>query len=171
MELVVRRLEEADDRRAFRSGDLALDLFFERYAGQNQFRLGIGTTYVAVDGAQVVGYMTVAGSAIYAAEIPSTLRKRLPAYPLPVLRIARLAVQQEVQNRGVAGALLRHACALAHAQARDVGCIGIVVDAKAGAGAFYERLGFAAMPIESGELDVRAPPQPMFLPMGRIPSK
>lgn len=171
MELVVRRLEEADDRRGFRSGDLALDLFFERYAGQNQFRLGIGTTYVAVDGVRIVGYMTVAGSAIHAAEIPSTLRKRLPAYPLPVLRLARLAVHQDVQNQGIGGALLRHACALADAQARDVGCIGIVADAKAGAGRFYERFGFAVMPVESGELDIRAAAQPMFLPMGRIPRR
>ena len=166
---MVRRLEEGDDRATFRSGDLALDLFFERYAGQNQFRLGIGTTYVAVDGPRLVGYMTVAGAAIYGTELPTSLRKRFPAYPLPVLRVARLAVRLEAQGKGVGAALLRHACALAHRQARDVGCVGIIVDAKPGARTFYERFGFAAMAVEAGELDVRSHPEPMFLPMGRIP--
>ncbi len=171
MDLVVRRLEEADDRTGFRSGDLALDLFFERYAGQNQFRLGIGISYVAADGPRLVGFMTVAGAAIHGAELPLKLRKRFPAYPLPVLRVARLAVHADAQNRGVGAALLRHACALAHRQARDVGCVGIIVDAKAGARTFYERFGFAAMAVEAGELDVPSHPQPMFLPMGRIPSE
>ena len=166
----MRRLEERDDRSEFRSGDLALDLFFARYAGQNQFRLGIGTTYVAADGARLAGYMTVAGAAIFASELPSTLRKRFPSYPLPALRIARLAVHREAQNRGVGAALLRHACALANWQARDVGCIGIVVDAKQGANRFYERFGFLALPVEAGALDVRPEPQLMFLPMGRIPA-
>jgi hypothetical protein len=47
--VVVRRLEPRDDRTRFRSGNVDLDRFFARYAGQNQFRHHIGTTYVAVD--------------------------------------------------------------------------------------------------------------------------
>jgi len=47
--ITVRRLEPEDDRTNFRSGNVDLDRFFARYAGQNQFRHHIGTTYVAVD--------------------------------------------------------------------------------------------------------------------------
>lgn len=43
----VRRLEPDDDRSGFRSGNVELDRFFLRYAGQNQFRHHIGTTYIA----------------------------------------------------------------------------------------------------------------------------
>ena len=44
------RSGQTDDRTRFRSGDADLDRFFQAYAGQNQFRHHIGTTYVAVEG-------------------------------------------------------------------------------------------------------------------------
>jgi Zn-dependent oligopeptidase len=47
-DLQVRRLLKADDRSQFHCGDPDLDRFFHRYAGQNQFRHHIGTTFVAV---------------------------------------------------------------------------------------------------------------------------
>ena len=46
-EIRIRRLEPRDDRSEFHSGNIDLDRFFQRYAGQNQFRHHIGTTYVA----------------------------------------------------------------------------------------------------------------------------
>ena len=49
MTVEVRLLDAADDRESFQSGDSARDLFFPRYAGQNQFRHHIGVTYVAVE--------------------------------------------------------------------------------------------------------------------------
>ncbi len=56
----IRALRPNDDRSAFQSGDEALDRFFHRYAGQNQFRHYLGVTYVAVDGDPVLGFATVA---------------------------------------------------------------------------------------------------------------
>jgi hypothetical protein len=55
----IRALRPADDRARFRSGDPDLDRFFQAYAGQNQFRHHIGTTYVAVEGAELCGCVTV----------------------------------------------------------------------------------------------------------------
>jgi hypothetical protein len=48
MNLGIRRLEPSDDRRRFTSGNPALDRFFQRFAGQNQFRHHVGVTYIAV---------------------------------------------------------------------------------------------------------------------------
>lgn len=42
----------------FHYGDVELDRFFQKFAGQNQFRLHIGTTYVAVIGSKIVGFVT-----------------------------------------------------------------------------------------------------------------
>ena len=56
----IRALRASDDRSPFQSGDEALDRFFHRYAGQNQFRHYIGVTYVAVDGRRILGFTTVA---------------------------------------------------------------------------------------------------------------
>jgi hypothetical protein len=48
MNLGIRRLEPSDDRRRFTSVNPELDRFFQRFAGQNQFRHHVGVTYMAV---------------------------------------------------------------------------------------------------------------------------
>ncbi len=101
MSIAVRQLRAEDNRTEFRSGDIDLDRFFQRYAGQNQFRHHIGTTYVAVEGELVLGFATVAPSEIKVERIPSARPKRLPKYPMPVPRLARLAVDERAQGRGI----------------------------------------------------------------------
>ena len=161
----VRRLTPEDDRTSFRSGNVELDRFFQRYAGQNQFRHHIGTTYVAMrDDGLLAGFATVAASEISATALPEGKGKRLPQYPLPVLRLARLAVDERMNGRGVGGILLRAVLALAETMAVDIGCVGVVVDSKPEAVGFYARLGFVALAAEAGELGDRPAPQPMFLP-------
>jgi GNAT superfamily N-acetyltransferase len=169
MPLEIRRLLPEDDRSTFESGDLDLDRFFWRFAGQNQFRHHIGTTYVAVEDGVLVGFATVTASELLGAELPAARRKKLPKYPLPVLRLARLAVSRTARGRGVGSALLRAVFVLAHRMADDYGCVGVAVDAKEGAVAFYERLGFFALEVERGQLGDRPEPQPMFLELGAIP--
>jgi ribosomal protein S18 acetylase RimI-like enzyme len=165
----IRRLRPDDDRSAFRSGNVDLDRFFLRFAGQNQFRHHIGTTYVALDGATIVGFVTVVASELTVASLPVSRRRKLPSYPLPVLRLTRLGVDERAQRRGVGSELLRAVFVLAHRMAGDVGCVGVVVDAKREALAFYEKLGFIALGVESGHLGDRPEPSPMFLELGAIP--
>ncbi len=100
-EIEVRALEPGDDRSGFVSGDADLDRFLQKYAAQNQFRHHVGTTYVAVIGGRIVGFATVSAASIYVDDIPERLRRRLPHYPLPVLRLARLAVDRRRQQQGV----------------------------------------------------------------------
>lgn len=164
----VRRLEPKDDRSAFRSGNADLDRFFIRYAGQNQFRHHIGTTYVAVDDAdRIIGFATVAASELSPGQLPSAKRKKLPGYPVPVLRLARLAVSDRARGAGVGASLLRSILALAEQLADSVGCLGVVVDAKPEAVAFYEKLGFIHLEASAGTLGDRPEPLPMFLELGQ----
>lgn len=88
----IRILLEADDRSRFTSGDPELDRFFQWFAGQSQFRYHLGTTYVAVEGVDVVGFVTVSPGQIEIDDLPAARRHQIPRYPLPVLRLARLAV-------------------------------------------------------------------------------
>jgi predicted N-acetyltransferase YhbS len=166
----VRQLRESDDRTKFRAGHEDLDRFFARYAGQSQFRLHIGTTYVAIDerGA-IAGFVTVASCSIEVADLSKTLAKRFPAYPIPALRLARMAVGEGTQRSGVGALLMKAVFVIALAQARKSGCAFVVVDAKPGAESYYERWGFELAPVESGEIDARPVPQPMFLELGAIP--
>jgi predicted N-acetyltransferase YhbS len=170
MAVEVRQLRESDDRTKFRSGDEDLDRFFARHAGQNQFRLHIGTTYVAVDDAgSIVGYATVASCSIDAVRLPRKVAKRLPTYPIPALRLARMAVAQGLQRSGVGALLMKAMFLIAREQARRSGCAFVVVDAKPGAETYYERWGFEFVPVEVGELEARPVPRPMFLELGAIP--
>jgi GNAT superfamily N-acetyltransferase len=165
----IRRLLVEDDRSDFRSGNIDLDRFFQRYAGQNQFRHHIGTTYIALDEATIAGFATVAPSVLAVADLPAPRRKRMPQYPLPVLRLARLAVDERSRGRGIGSALLRAVFLLAHRMAEDFGCIGVVVDAKPEAVPFYEKLGFIDLDASAGQLGDRPEPRPMFLELGAIP--
>jgi GNAT superfamily N-acetyltransferase len=128
-------------------------------------------TYVALDAGQIVGFATVAPSQIEVEDLPVATRRSLPKYPLPVLRLARLAVAKQAQGRGAGLALLRWVFALARQLARDYGCVGIVVDAKPGAVAFYERYQFVPFQLVRGERGDRPSPQPMFLELGAIPKE
>ena len=167
-EVCVRRLESRDDRSEFRSGNIDLDRFFQRYAGQNQFRHHIGTTYVAVQGDHITGFVTVSSGEMIAEKLTKSLRQHLPAYPLPVLRLARLAVDERFQGHGIGRLLLRAMLELAVDMRDRVGCIGVVVDAKPDAVAFYSALGFTPIELVSGALGDRPEPVALFLPIGQI---
>ena len=159
----IRALRKEDDRSGFSCGEPDLDRFFQHYAGQNQFKLNLAVTYVAVADEEIVGFATVAVGAVERHQLPSTrLRKRLPAYPLPVLRLARLGVDQRAQGLGIGRALLRRVFHLALEQRDKLGCVGVVTDAKPEALSFYDSLGFVRLVgVVQGKL--QAEPSPMFL--------
>jgi predicted N-acetyltransferase YhbS len=159
----IRALRETDDRARFRSGDADLDRFFHVYAGQNQFRHHIGATYVAVEAREVCGYVTVSAGSLEIDDLPAPARRKLPGYPLPVLRVARLAVDFAFQGSGVGRQLLRFVLGLALRMQADHGCIGVVVDAKPGAVPFYGSFGFVPIDAREGLSEARPAPVPMFL--------
>lgn len=161
----VRRLQPDDDRATFRSGHADLDRFFELYAGQNQFRHAIGTTWVAIDDGSILGYATIAATQVTVEELPAARRARLPRYPLPALRLARLAVSETARGRRIGSLLVQAVLDLAVAMSEQVGCWAVVVDAKPDAVGFYEGLGFERLVLLEGGSGDRPAPTPMFLPL------
>lgn len=164
----IRPLRKDDDLQSFSCGQPELDRFFQHYAGQNQFKLHLAVTYVAVVSEHIVGFATVAmGSVERRSVLSSRLRKRLPAYPVTVLRLARLGVDQRAQGSGVGRALLRHVLALAVAERDKLGCAGVVADSKPDAEPFYRAHGFVPIAsVEEGSL--HGDPLPMFLAIDSI---
>lgn len=159
----IRPLTRSDDRSRFSCGESALDRYFQHYAGQNQFKLKLAVSYVAVLGGRIVGFATVAAGSLERRALPDAkLRRRLPTYPLPVLRLARLGVEQAAQGLGIGGYLLRHVFLLALKQRDAAGCVGVVTDAKADAVGFYQKLGFVQLEgVREGRL--HGGTKPMFL--------
>ena len=141
----VRLLTPQDDRKAFSCSNIELDYYFQKFAGQNQFKNYIGSNYVIVEEGEILGFVSVTTSELYKASIPPEESKGVPNYPLPVLKLTRLGVKSEYQGSGVRRTLLKHVLMLALRQKERVGCFGVIVDAKEEAQEYYEKFGFIAL--------------------------
>ena len=164
----LRPLRTDDDRSTFSCGQPDLDRFLQHYAAQNQFKLHLAVTYVAAAKSHILGFATVAASSLERAHLPSgQLRRRLPGYPLPVLRLARLGVDTRAQGKGIGRSLLRHVLRLALDQRDHLGCVGVVTDAKPDAIPFYATFGFVPLKgVREGTL--HGDLTPMFLAISTI---
>lgn len=142
------RLDRSHRLDEFDSGVPALDTWLRQYAGQAA-RAGTAVTYVAVVDGSVAGYYAIAASAVAYDEAPPGLARKVARHPIPVIRLARLAVDRGHQGTGLGGALLREALRSAANAADIVGARAVVVDAKDdAAAAFYRRFDFDPFPDE-----------------------
>ena len=101
MKLDLVPISKALQKAPFDCGYTELNEYFRHYAVKND-RLSIGKTFVSVDAKEgVVGYITLASAQVEAQKLPEALRSRLPRYPVPAFRIAKLAVDTRFQGAGV----------------------------------------------------------------------
>jgi GNAT superfamily N-acetyltransferase len=144
----IERLERSHERSSFACGKPPLDEFIRRLVSQYEKR-NLGRTYVAVRPGerQVIGDYTLASGAIAFQNLPASAAKKLPKHPVPVVLLARLAVDQSAQGQGLGEVLLIDALDRCLGRADKVGVHAVEVDAiDQPAGAFYEKYGFVALP-------------------------
>ena len=114
---------------AFDCGVPALNDYLRKHALQNQQNRS-ARTYVTVMETGVVGYYTLVAGSVSREDVPPRVAKGLGNYPVPIVLIARLAVDQKEQGHGLGASLLKDAL-LRSAQASDiVGCRAVLVHAK-----------------------------------------
>lgn len=132
---------------AFDCGVLALDDFLSRHALGNH-QSGTAKTYVATTHSHiVVGYYSLAASQILYADAPVRLQKGAPRHPIPVVLLARLAVDRGWQGKGLGAGLLKDAIIRVLTAAEGVGVRALLVHAKdEAAKAFYSRNDFEPLP-------------------------
>jgi GNAT superfamily N-acetyltransferase len=125
----------------FNSGSETLDDWLRRRALKNE-GAGASRTYVICAGGKVRGYYCVAAGSVELIRAPGRVRRNMPD-PLPVMVIGRLAVQSELQRRGLGLDLLRDAVQRTRQAARIVGIRAILVHALSeDAARFYRNAGF-----------------------------
>ena len=133
------------DRDSFACGVDALDIYLQRHAGQHQ-RDGIATTHVLIDDtnpSRILGYCSLAAAQLHLQELLEKDRKKLPSYPVPAMRVGRLAVAKTEHGKGYGQRLLGYVIDLALLVRDVMGVRALVVDAKdEQAAAFYEAFGF-----------------------------
>ena len=137
-------LDGGHDRTIFDCGTPALNLYLRNYALQNQ-KKGIVRNYVTThfDGQIVVAYYSLVFGAIDQKVLPAKLAKGLGKYDIPVMLLARLAVDHREQGKGLGKALLKDAI-LRTMQAAEIADLKLLlVHAKDKAAAdFYRKYGF-----------------------------
>src|ERR1017187_3196471 len=161
MATVIRRLERQDGVERFDCGDVPLNNYLKRHAWNNREKSSIGVTYVAAEDQAahtVLGYFTLAMASVPRDAFPQKHVRGLPPYDLPLLLLARLAVDQRFAGRGLGHALISEVFRIALRLADEVGCRCIVTDAYRDRIGWYQRYGF--VPIEGGAANG---PQRLFL--------
>jgi GNAT superfamily N-acetyltransferase len=148
---LTRRIEKLQPHHAveaFDCGQDALNRFLQNHALQNQHSGG-ARTYVGLAGETVIGYYALAVGSVEPEQTPARVKKGLAKHPIPIMLLARLAVDLRWQKQGVGAGLLKDAM-LRTLQAADIaGIRALVVHAKdEDARKFYERFDFLPSPTD-----------------------
>lgn len=146
---MIPRIEKLQPRHAvdtFDCGNQDLNRFLQKFALPNQSS-GASTTYVGLADHTVIGYYALAVGSVEYEQAPERVKKGLAHHPIPVMLLARLAVDQHWQKKGVGAGLLKDAM-LRTLQAADiVGIRALLVHAKDHpATRFYQHFDFISSP-------------------------
>ena len=140
------RLGPEHDIATFASGHDDLDGWIRRHGLAAQ-DMDSARTFVLVGQDGVVGYFSLTMGSVRRADAPARLVRAMPAYPVGMVLLARLAVHRFHQGQGHGALLLaealRKAVAAGEAAAARLAVVGAVDDRAA---AFYARHGFVAAP-------------------------
>ena len=129
----------------FCSGEPSLDMWLRSKALKNEGKAS--RTYVVCQGTKVVGFYSLAVGSVAHEFTPGNIKRNMPD-PVPVMILGRLAVNQNVQGRGIGRALVRDAILRTIQAASIAGIRAILVHAlHERAATFYQDCGFRASPV------------------------
>lgn len=152
------------NRSLFDCGITELNYYLQKYAKQNH-KKGIAKTWVMVNTNNPeipIGYYSLSMAEIQRDNLSDEMKKGLPRYPLPVVRIAKLAVDKNYQGQRLGELLLVDIFQRSLKIAQDIGVIGFLVDAiNQKAKQFYLKYGF--IPLIDSSLS-------LFLPINSVKS-
>jgi GNAT superfamily N-acetyltransferase len=148
-------LTKDHDRSAFDCGVSALNEYLMQYALQNQ-KKHAARTYVATRGNRIVGYYSLAYGSVSVEEAPQSVKAGLSRHPIPVILLARLAVDLIEQGHGLGAGLLKDALLRTMQASEIAGLRAMLVHAKDEAARnFYKKFGFEPSPIDAYHLFLR----------------
>lgn len=134
----------------FRSGEESLDRWLRERALANMETAATRTYVVCPEGSlKVVGYYAVCMGQIFNKEVTGAMRRNMPGQ-IPAVILARLAIDERWQGKGLGKALLLDAVQRSVRAAGEISARLLVVHAiSPAAEAFYLRHGFVRLPVET----------------------
>lgn len=131
---------------SFDCGKEELNRFLKKHALTNQAS-DSAQTYVLADGLALKGYYSLAAATVSHEEATERVKKGLARHPIPVILLARLAVDASMQGKKIGPALLKDALRRAVHAADTIGARAVLVHAKDDtAKGFYEHFNFEPSP-------------------------
>ena len=140
----------------FDCGEPSLDLWLARHA-RAATAAGSAKAYVITDVEQerVIGYHALTVASIDREDATDRAAKGMPRHQIPAVLLARLAVDESVQGRGIGAFLLRDAMHRALAVSEEAGARLLLTHALTGpARDFYSRHGFEPSPSDAMNLQL-----------------
>lgn len=125
----------------FDCGDENLNKYLKTHAQLND-QNNLSKTFICCDNDEVVGFITLCNSQIEFQEMPKSYKQAMPRYPVPAVKIARLAVDNKYKGQGYGKALLQFAFKKIIQVSVSTGVKLVVVDAKEDSKSFYQKFGF-----------------------------
>lgn len=122
-------------------------------------------TYVVAEEQRVVGYFSLTVGQIDTLEAPDRVRKGMGGYPIPVVILARLAVDQRMHGQGIGVGLLQEAIRRTVAISEQAGVRAMLthpIDEEAAR--FYQRFGFEVSPAREQQLLLLKDARKLLLP-------
>jgi len=154
----VEALEAGHDRAGFDCGEPALNDYLRKTARQHAER-GIARTFVLADESdpkRIIGFFTLTMCEVEAPHLPPEMAKKFPRGRLPGAKLARMAIRADEQGKGYGSVVLVEAIRRVADAGRNVGCVGLFVDAKSDrARTFYQKFGF--LPLRDREFELFLP--------------
>ncbi len=150
------------DRKGFDCGDAELNDFLQRYARQSHER-GSAKTFLAVDDAEpakILGFYSLAPASLGYERLPETMRRGLARHDVPGFRLARIAIDEALQEQGLGGQLLLAAGRRCLRAAVDVGGVILLIDAKSDRAADWYA--------DYGAMRLKDAPRSLVLPLATI---
>ena len=153
-EFVIDKLIREHDLSQFACTNATLDGWLRKFAWTNQ-QADSAKTYVALDGNRVIGYYALTTGSVHKHESPERIAKGLANHPIGVVLLARLAVDQTQQGKGLGKALLFDALSRVEAAADIVGVRAVLVHAiDEAARRFYLHFDFEESPFDPFQLQL-----------------
>lgn len=148
----VEKISNAHSLDSFDCGKPALDEWLRRWARQAA-RDASAQTYAVHRGGVVTGYYAVCAGSVRREEASVRVGKGQPSRPIPVILLARLAVDRRERGTGLGKALLKDALLRIASAAEVVAARAVLVHAMDDeARAFYEHFGFEPSPVDPLQL-------------------
>lgn len=147
-----RKLIRTDNATDFDCGKQSLNKWLRKFAWQNQ-QGGTSVTYIVHTEQKILAYYSLATGSVAPSDAPERASKGVGKFPIPIMLLARLAVDKSLHGQGVGYSLLQDALTRTAYVADQVGLRALVVDAlDEEAKNFYLKYGFEPCAIDDMRL-------------------